>query len=67
MTREEYLDVKKALAWDRAKAALAHIVEIEAQRISPPRQDGEERFRHQLVRAAIDKFIHEFEDEGLDQ
>jgi hypothetical protein len=63
MTRDEYIDMRKAEAWRRAKAALTEVWEWDGQRTGTSRSS--EVLRYEEVKERVDTFIREFEDDGM--
>jgi hypothetical protein len=55
----------KGIHWEQAKAQLRCLVAIDGSVSSGANKTGE--FRFQIVSRAVEKFIKEFEDEGLNE
>ena len=61
---ERHLSLQKAIEWEKAKGALRTMVAIQGQTYGR-RPDNETKF--DKTRKMVEKFIKQFEDEGLDR
>ena len=62
MQYEVFVGTMKAIHWEQAKAHLRTLAAIDG---SVSTAETERPYRFEVVGAAVEKFIKEFEDEGL--